>query len=205
MGYRLLVGIILLIAILLGLYLIYAENTNSGQPLSENKMTTALIETNYGNFKISFYPDDVPKTVENFITLANKGFYNGLTFHRVIKDFMIQGGDPNCTPSTSSGQAPAGPCGTGGPGYKFEDELNPNSPSYQEGYKKGVVAMANSGPNTNGSQFFVMVADVPLPHLYTIFGKVIEGQEVVDKISLVATDANDKPLKPVIIQKIIVH
>lgn len=195
----------MLIAILLGVYFVYIKNSNDGGLPSENKMTTAFIETNYGNFRIQFYPDDAPKTVENFITLANKKFYDGLTFHRVIRDFMIQGGDPECNPSAGSGQAPSagsGRCGTGGPGYKFEDELNPDTLSYKEGYKKGVVAMANAGPNTNGSQFFVMVADLPLPHLYTIFGKVIEGQEVVDKINLLPTDAKDMPLKPVEIEKV---
>lgn len=179
-----------------GIYFIFRNKNGGVKDYGEESLTfedapTALVETNYGNFKMQFYPKDAPKTVENFITLAKKGFYDGLIFHRVIKNFMIQGGDPNGN-------------GTGGPGYKFEDELNPNTPSYQAGYKKGVVAMANAGPNTNGSQFFIMVADVPLPHQYTIFGKIIEGQEVVDKIGLTATDANDKPLKPVTIKKVTV-
>lgn len=151
----------------------------------------ALVSTNYGDFKIQFYKDDAPNTVANFIKLADKKYYDGLTFHRIIKNFMIQGGDPTGT-------------GTGGPGYKFADELNPTTASYKAGYTKGVVAMANSGPNTNGSQFFVMTADVPLPKNYTIFGKVIEGQSVVDAIGLTPTDANDKPTSPVIMKKVTV-
>lgn len=147
------------------------------------------LETNYGNITIEFYRNDAPKTVENFATLASKGFYNGLTFHRVIKGFMIQGGDPNGN-------------GTGGPGYKFADELNPQTASYKAGYKAGVVAMANSGPNTNGSQFFIMHADYPLPNAYTIFGKVVAGQDVVDKIANVPTGANDKPVSPVVMKSV---
>ncbi len=147
------------------------------------------IETNYGKIVFETYDADAPNTVKNFITLASKGFYNGLTFHRVIKGFMIQGGDP-------SGN------GTGGPGYKFDDELDPATPSYKAGYKKGVVAMANAGPNTNGSQFFIMTADYPLPNAYTIFGKVVSGQEVVDAIANVQTGANDKPISPVIMKTV---
>ncbi len=108
-----------------------------------------------------------------------------------IKGFMIQGGDPNGN-------------GAGGPGYQFEDELNPNTESYKAGYKKGVVAMANAGPNTNGSQFFIILEDYPLPNNYTIFGKVIKGQETVDAIGGIQTGANDKPLKPVIMEKVTV-
>lgn len=147
------------------------------------------LETNYGNITIELYRNDAPNTVENFTTLASKGFYNGLIFHRVIKGFMIQGGDPNGN-------------GTGGPGYKFNDELNPATASYKAGYKKGVVAMANSGPNTNGSQFFIMHEDYPLPNSYTIFGKVTSGQDVVDKIANVKTGANDKPVSPVTIKSV---
>ncbi|OGY65079.1 MAG: peptidylprolyl isomerase [Candidatus Harrisonbacteria bacterium RIFCSPHIGHO2_12_FULL_48_16] len=152
-------------------------------------MSTATLKTNHGIIKIKFYSDDAPKTVANFISLAQRGFYNGLTFHRVIKDFMVQGGDPKGN-------------GTGGPGYQFEDELNPSTPSAREGYVKGVMAMANAGPNTNGSQFFIMVNDVPLPYSYTIFGKVVEGQEVAYEISKLPTDGNDKPLTPVVIDSV---
>ena len=150
------------------------------------------IETNYGQIVFETYDSDAPNTVANFVTLAGKGFYNGLTFHRVIKGFMIQGGDPKGD-------------GTGGPGYKFADELNPDTASYKAGYKKGVVAMANSGPNTNGSQFFIMTADYPLPNVYTIFGKVVSGQDVVDKIANVATGANDKPVTPVVMKTVIIQ
>lgn len=157
-----------------------------GDSAPTSKDLTAVVDTNFGSFKIKFYPEDAPMTVSNFVSLAQKGYYNGLTLHRIIKNFMIQGGDPIGN-------------GTGGPGYLFEDELNPNSISGKEGYKKGVVAMANAGPNTNGSQFFIMVTDLPLPYNYTIFGKVVEGQNVVDTISLTQTDENDRPLQRVII------
>jgi cyclophilin family peptidyl-prolyl cis-trans isomerase len=158
--------------------------TPQAQAFSVTESTTATIQTGKGNIEISFYPKDAPNTVANFIKLAKQGFYNGVIFHRVIKGFMIQGGDPTGT-------------GSGGPGYQFADELNPTSPSYQAGYKKGVVAMANSGPDTNGSQFFIMLADYPLPNNYTIFGKVIKGQEVVDEIGNAQTGANDRPVDPV--------
>lgn len=150
------------------------------------------IETNFGTIVFESYDADAPKTVENFITLAKKSFYDGLTFHRVIRGFMIQGGDP-------SGN------GTGGPGYTFEDELNPETESYKQGYVKGIVAMANSGPDTNGSQFFIMHEDTPLPRNYTIFGKVVAGQDVVDAIANVQTGANDKPVEPVIMEKVTVE
>lgn len=157
----------------------------------KNMQHIVTIKTNMGEIRFATYDADAPKTVNNFITLAQKGFYNGVIFHRVIDGFMIQGGDSTGT-------------GMDGPGYTFEDELNLQTVSYKEGYKKGVVAMANSGPNTNGSQFFIMVSDYPLPHNYTIFGKVISGQEVADAIAKVKTDANDKPLSPVVIEKVTV-
>lgn len=157
-----------------------------------NKEHTVTIKTNLGEIKFVTYDVDAPKTVQNFINLANKGFYNGVIFHRVIPGFMIQGGDPTGT-------------GMGGPGYQFEDELNPATDSYKEGYLKGVVAMANSGPNTNGSQFFIMVADYPLPNNYTIFGKVVIGQDVADAISKVERNRSDKPLSPVTIEKVSVE
>ncbi len=165
------------------------QNINLG---TKNLMHKVTIKTNYGTIQFETYDADAPKTVDNFIKLADKGFYNSLIFHRVIKDFMIQGGDP-------SGN------GTGGPGYEFADELNPNTESYKAGYVKGVVAMANAGPNTNGSQFFIMLKDTPLPHDYTIFGKVVAGQDVVDAIGNVKTDSNDKPLSPVIMENVSVE
>ncbi|MFA6554647.1 MAG: peptidylprolyl isomerase [Candidatus Paceibacterota bacterium] len=157
----------------------------------KNSMHNITIETNKGKIVIETYDADAPNTVKNFITLAEKGFYNNLIFHRVIKDFMIQGGDPMGT-------------GTGGPGYKFADELNPATPSYKAGYVRGTVAMANSGPNTNGSQFFIMHKDVPLPNKYTIFGKVISGLEVVDAIANTPTASGDKPVQDVVMTKVTV-
>lgn len=157
--------------------------------INKNFMNTITIETNKGNIVFETYDIDAPKTVENFITLAKKGFYNGVIFHRVISGFMIQGGDPTGT-------------GMGGPGYKFADELNPNTESYKNGYKRGTVAMANSGPNTNGSQFFIMHKDYPLPNNYTIFGRVISGMEVVDAIANTPKDSFDKPLEKMVMNKV---
>jgi len=137
--------------------------------------TQATITTPKGNVVIKLYPQDAPKTVTNFATLAKSGFYNNLSFHRVVPGFVIQGGDPLGN-------------GTGGYsiyGQTFEDELNPITASYQAGYLQGVVAMANRGPNTNGSQFFIMLSDTPsLPKNYTIFGKVIQGMDVVQQIAI---------------------
>ncbi len=129
-----------------------------------NKKYTVTLKTTAGDITISLNKDQTPKTVENFVTLSAKGFYNGTTFHRVVKGFMIQGGCPEGT-------------GMGGPGYKFDDE------PFTGEYKRGTVAMANSGPNTNGSQFFIMHADYPLPKNYVIFGTVTQGMEVVDAIA----------------------
>ena len=159
----------------------------------ENNMNHIItIKTNMGEIRFMTYDADAPKAVNNFITLAKEGFYDGVIFHRVIDGFMIQGGDPTGT-------------GRGGPGYAFEDELNPEAESYKEGYKKGVVAMANAGPDTNGSQFFIMVADYPLPHNYTIFGKVISGQDVADAIAKKEKDSNDKPVSPITMEKVTVE
>lgn len=134
-----------------------------------------VIHTDKGDIELELYPGDAPKTVQNFATHIKNGYYNGLTFHRVEPGFVIQGGDPNGN-------------GTGGYsiyGDTFEDELNPNTESYKEGYKEGVLAMANRGPNTNGSQFFIMLADNnSLPKNYTIFGKVTNGMDVVKQIQV---------------------
>lgn len=188
------ISILILIAAIImgGLFFYMVENRGGKVANTENvvnNMHLVTIKTSKGEIQFETYDADAPKAVNNFITLTKKGFYNNLIFHRVIKGFMIQGGDP------------AGN-GTGGPGYTFEDELNPATKSYQEGYKKGIVAMANAGPNTNGSQFFIMLANVPLPHSYTIFGRVIKGQEVVDAIGEVQTDANDRPTEPAIIESV---
>jgi cyclophilin family peptidyl-prolyl cis-trans isomerase len=161
---------------------------------NQNKKMSNLItlETSLGQIQFETYNDDAPNTVANFIKLANEKYYDGLIFHRAISGFMIQGGDPNCVKG--------GPCGAGGPGYQFADELNPETPSYKAGYQKGVVAMANAGPNTNGSQFFIMLEDYPLPNNYTIFGKVVKGQEIVDQIGQVATGEADRPTTDVVIK-----
>ena len=133
----------------------------------------ATIHTVKGDIELELYPQDAPKTVANFATLSKKGYYNGLTFHRVVPGFVIQGGDPSG--NGSGGYSIYGPT--------FEDELNPETPSYKAGYVEGVLAMANRGPNTNGSQFFIMLADnTSLPHNYTIFGKVTKGMDVVKQI-----------------------
>ncbi len=154
---------------------------------------------NFGKLTVELYDQDAPKTVENFLRLANSGYYDCLTFHRVSKGFVIQGGDPT---GTGSG-------GDSAFGGEFADELDPNTPSYKAGYQKGVLAMANRGPNTNTSQFFIMLADVPLDHNYTIFGKVISGQDVVDKIGQVDITPNPAlgptdgaPKVPVVLQKV---
>ncbi|MFA5736835.1 MAG: peptidylprolyl isomerase [Candidatus Paceibacterota bacterium] len=189
-------GLVILVLVIYGV----SQNNLSSPNDNLNMSPIIKLETNLGEIQFKTYPNDAPKTVENFVKLANEGFYDGLTFHRVINGFMIQGGDPNCSPELSK-QPTTGPCGTGGPGYQFEDELNSDTQSYQDGYQKGVVAMANAGPNTNGSQFFIMLADTPLPNDYTIFGKVIKGQEIVDQIGQVTIDINDRPIKPIKIIK----
>jgi peptidyl-prolyl cis-trans isomerase B (cyclophilin B) len=143
------------------------------------------LHTNHGAIEFELYPDDAPKTVENFVKLARDGFYNGVIFHRVIPDFMIQGGDPTGT-------------GRGGPGYQFEDEFNDHK------VERGAFAMANAGPNTNGSQFFIVTTESAswLDGKHTVFGKVTNGMDVVDAISAVDTDAADKPRTDVVIERI---
>jgi cyclophilin family peptidyl-prolyl cis-trans isomerase len=149
-----------------------------------DKSYAATLDTNHGEIVIDFDAVGSPQTVNNFIFLAKEGFYDGVIFHRVIESFMIQGGDP-----TGSGR--------GGPGYRFRDEIEgPGS------YKRGTVAMANSGPNTNGSQFFIMHKDGGLPHSYTIFGQVTSGMEVVDSIATSETDRADRPHEDVVITKV---
>lgn len=156
---------------------------------------TAVIQTNKGTIKFELLEADAPKTTENFRLLAEQGFYNGVIFHRVIKGFMIQGGDP-----TGTGRG-----GQSAWGGKFADEINPSSEAYGRGYKAGTVAMANSGPNTNGSQFFIMHVDYPLTPNYTIFGRVTEGQDVVNAIATSATDRSDKPVSEVKMEKVTVE
>jgi len=148
-------------------------------------MSAAAMRTSEGVMVLELFDADAPKTVENFRKLAADGFYEGLTFHRVIKDFMAQGGCPQGT-------------GTGGPGYTFEDEFNDNK------IERGALAMANSGPNTNGSQFFLVTADACpwLDGKHTVFGKVVEGLDVLDRLNEMPTSGSDKPLTPVYISAI---
>jgi len=156
---------------------------------------TAVIETNKGTIKFELLEQEAPKTTENFRLLAEKGYYDGVIFHRVIKNFMIQGGDPQ-------GEGYGGESAWGG---RFNDEIDRTSPLYQGTYEKGTVAMANAGPNTNGSQFFIMHIDYPLPPSYTKFGKVTEGQEVIDAIANVQTNERDKPLEPVVMERVYIE
>ena len=149
-----------------------------------DKSYTATLDTNHGEVVIELDAVRSPQTVNNFVFLARDGFYNGVIFHRVIDGFMIQGGDPTGT-------------GSGGPGYRFRDEIEGAG-----SYDRGIVAMANSGPHTNGSQFFICHTDAGLPHSYTIFGKVTSGWEAVDSIATTATDRDDRPHDDVVISKV---
>jgi cyclophilin family peptidyl-prolyl cis-trans isomerase len=148
-------------------------------------VTAATLHTNHGAIAIELFDEDAPKTVENFLKLARDGFYDGVVFHRIIPDFMIQGGDPTGT-------------GTGGPGYTFEDEFNDRK------VERGALAMANAGPNTNGSQFFIVTTGAApwLDGKHTVFGRVTEGMDAVDTIEQVDTDAQDKPREPVVIERV---
>jgi cyclophilin family peptidyl-prolyl cis-trans isomerase len=156
---------------------------------------TAAIQTNHGTIRFELLESDAPKTTENFTKLAERGYYDGVIFHRVIKGFMIQGGDP-----TGTGRG-----GESASGGRFNDEIDGSSSLYQRGYKKGIVAMANAGPNTNGSQFFIMHADYPLPPSYTIFGRVTDGLDVVDAIATAETDRNDRPTSEVKMEKVTIE
>lgn len=160
----------------------------------------AVIETDKGPIEIEFFADEQPKAVENFRLLAEHGYYDGLTFHRVMKGFMIQGGDPR-------GDGTGGESAWGPP---FADDINASSPLYQAGYRRGILAMANSGPNTNGSQFFIMHADYPLPPNYVIFAKVTSGLSVVDALATVPTTMGgggemSRPMTPLKITKVTVR
>jgi len=148
-------------------------------------MSAATLHTNHGAIEVELFEDDAPKTVENFRKLAGEGFYDGVVFHRVIPDFMIQGGDPTGT-------------GMGGPGYTFEDEFNDHK------VERGALAMANAGPNTNGSQFFIVTTEAApwLDGKHTVFGKVTDGMDAVDSIEKSDTDANDKPREPAVIERV---
>jgi cyclophilin family peptidyl-prolyl cis-trans isomerase len=151
-------------------------------------MSQATMHTNHGPIELELFEDDAPKTVENFVKLSEDGYYDGLIFHRVIKDFMIQGGCPQGT-------------GTGGPGYEFEDEINDHK------IVRGALAMANRGPNTNGSQFFIVTIDAApwLDGKHTVFGEVRSGMEAVDSIEGAETGAQDRPTQDAVIERVEVH
>ena len=154
----------------------YEKSSSQTKGKNMELTTIGVIETSMGTIEIELHTADAPKTAKNFIELAKKGYYNGIIIHRIAKGFVIQTGDPT---GTGSG-------GTSIYGGEFEDELDPKAPSFQKGYRKGTVAMANRGPNTNTSQFFIMLTDVPtMPKNYTIFGTVIAGMDVVEKIAAV--------------------
>ncbi|TVP72987.1 MAG: peptidylprolyl isomerase [Nitriliruptor sp.] len=146
----------------------------------------ATIRTNKGDIAVELFADESPLTVNNFVFLAREGFYDGVIFHRVISGFMIQGGDPTGT-------------GTGGPGYRFRDELEAAT---KHGYDRGTLAMANAGPNTNGSQFFITHVDAPLPPAYAVFGRTTAGHDVIDAIAGVPTGPGDKPMEDVVIETV---
>jgi cyclophilin family peptidyl-prolyl cis-trans isomerase len=160
----------------------------------------AALDTDKGTIEIEFFQTDAPMAVENFRLLAEHGYFDGLTFHRIVKGFMIQGGDP-------SGDGTGGESAWGG---TFADEIDPGSRLYQDGYRRGIVAMANAGPNTNGSQFFIMHADYPLPPNYVIFARVVSGMEVVDALADIPTTSGpggepSTPVTPPVIKRITVR
>lgn len=198
------ISILVLTAFFVGVYFLQNKIVGSKQESSapknlanlalstDAKNPIVVMKTNFGEIKLEFFEKDAPKTVANFIKLAKEGFYNDTKFHRVIPDFMIQGGDPNTKDNDWSND------GQGGPGYKFEDEINSNK------LVKGSLAMANSGPNTNGSQFFIVTAESTpwLDGKHTVFGKVLEGMDAVTKIEHLDKNENNHPLQDAVIQGI---
>lgn len=165
---------------------LFIISCSGGTPM---KNRYAIIETNLGTIEIELFEDKAPKTTANFISLAEKGFYNGLIFHRVIPNFMIQGGDPNGD-------------GTGGPGYEIQDEFHPEL----KHSSPGILSMANAGPNTGGSQFFITVAATPwLDGKHAVFGKVVKGMDVVNGISKVPRGQSDRPLDDVVVEKVTIR
>ena len=182
---------IILGVIIVGTFGFLFKNMKKTAKTNKAKILTAVLHTEKGDMTVSLNTNQTPKTVNNFVTLAKKGFYNGTIFHRVIKGFMIQGGDPKGD-------------GTGGPGYKFDDE------PFTGEYTRGTIAMANAGPDTNGSQFFIMHADNPLPKNYIIFGKVIKGIEIVDAIAESEvrpsfSGENSTPINPIKILSVVIQ
>lgn len=196
MLYRSMQKILLIISVLLLTGSIVYYYTSSEKEEEQIAMNRAILETNQGNITIELLPDKAPNTVDNFVRLANEGFYDGTRFHRVIEDFMVQGGDP-----LSKSKDNMGRWGTGGPGYTFDDEENDVQ------MVQGVLAMANSGPNTNGSQFFIITAEETpwLQGRHTAFGRVTEGMDVVMAIQSMDTGPNDIPEEDVILQKVTIE
>ncbi len=202
-SYRVGFALAVVVLAIIGYFLFMKTSTPTEVPAKESAPEVvaekkapsgAILKTSLGDIEVAFFADKAPKTVENFLTLAQKGFYDQTKFHRVIKDFMIQGGDP-----LSKDDSQSASWGTGGPGYQFADEIN------NENLVRGALAMANSGPNTNGSQFFIVTAAATpwLNGKHTVFGKVVKGMEVVNKIQSVATGERDMPKVPVVIEEVI--
>lgn len=214
----LLIIISILVLLVLGIYFLFAYNPGDPEKSDDFKKTGAeenesryaidnasktmkevarvTMKTNFGKIELELFKGDAPKTVDNFIKLSSTGFYNGTKFHRVIKGFMIQGGDP-----LSKNNSLEDKWGTGGPGYKFEDEIHANNKNVI-----GTISMANAGPGTNGSQFFINTADNDfLDTKHTVFGKVIKGMDIIAKIENTPTEGSDRPRDDVIIETIIIN
>lgn len=194
--------LILLISLILGVYFFFIqdkedreekEEENKEEEISSSENMTAIVKTNFGEIKLELFNSDAPKTVENFIKLSESGFYDETKFHRVIKGFMIQGGDPLTKDDSLKNS-----WGTGGPRYEFADEIHSNNKNLT-----GTISMANAGPNTNGSQFFINTENNNfLDSKHTVFGKIIEGMEVIREIENTDTEGPDRPVKDVIIETI---
>lgn len=186
-----------IILLVLAGYFMFMKNSGAKPEAGETAVKIsgpiAVMDTNFGVIKLELFSSDTPNTVENFVSLAKIGFYDGVKFHRVIKGFMIQGGDPLSKDDTMKAR-----WGTGGPGYVVNDEIHPNNRNVI-----GTIAMANAGPNTNGSQFFINVADNNyLDGKHTVFGKVVEGMDVVSRIENTPTEGADRPVNDAIIKSV---
>jgi len=203
----LLIVISILILLVLGVYFLFVYNPSDSDELDESEKTsaednsidnqlknmTAIMKTNFGEIELELFNSDAPKTVANFVKLSGEGFYDGVKFHRVIKGFMIQGGDPLTKDDSLKDR-----WGTGGPGYTFEDEIHANNKNVV-----GTISMANAGPDTNGSQFFINTADNDsLNTKHTVFGKVIKGMHIIIEIENTPTEGSDRPISNVIIESI---
>jgi len=197
------IPIIIVVILILGCYFLFIQKNKEEKPVDNNMTTQATVEnaiatikTNFGDIRIKLFSPDAPKTVENFVKLAKSDFYNGTKFHRVIKGFMIQGGDPLTKDDSMKDK-----WGMGGPGYAFDDEIHSNNHNII-----GTISMANSGPNTNGSQFFINTNDNNfLDNKHTVFGKVITGMNIIESIENTITEGPDRPVKDVIIESIVLE